>query len=649
MAEGKLVCEQCGGELEIVSDGIGRCTYNPKHIQKIPRKNTVLFQRAQKLWFEDKDFDGALEVYERIIFENPRESSAHWGVLLCRYGIEYVKDYGGEYLPTCHRIVQESILDDGEYQLALKYADSKVEKLKYQKQAEMIDRYQKKIQAIALHEEPVDVFISFKALDYNGIPTVDSRFADRLYNYMTKELRLKVFFSPVSLEGKTGEFEPYIYAALRSAKVMVLVASSADYVQAVWVRNEWGRFLRILGKDEKKKKMLTVALIGNMTKDKLPSVLRNFPASVINEPDMEMTFCHYIDEYIGEAKLNCQRKKRVVDEKIIKAFWAEQQKKRLAEAEEFLQTEDFKNAEEIFDEIINRSEGLSEAYWGRLKARLQVKNDEELRQKKIADLGKDGDYILAVQYADSQQLIHYQNIRTSCGNAYEFNEKVKQQQEEYDKKYAVLCKAIEEHRKGCSLISEKTRNEMRKYEQISCSIDKEKDIWEKRKAKSPISYIIFVVLSIIFLILLDRMTEYPSRGIVFGLLVCLACIIAAFINGCEKRGKLMGVGIIASFLIFVLIWGILDPLTADRGNLKSVRNIFYVLLAAGSALKFAIWQVRLKGINNEIKSMEQELKTEKLCIRDAAIKDLQQLNNEILKEESYAKAIRLHDDLSIGA
>ncbi|MCR4697607.1 MAG: hypothetical protein K5654_09890, partial [Lachnospiraceae bacterium] len=40
-----------------------------------------------------------------------------------------------------------------------------------------------------------------------------------------------------------------IFAALKSAKVMAVIGTKAEYFTAVWVKNEWGRFLKLMEKD----------------------------------------------------------------------------------------------------------------------------------------------------------------------------------------------------------------------------------------------------------------------------------------------------------------------------------------------------------------------------------------------------------------
>ena len=58
---------------------------------------------------------------------------------------------------------------------------------------------------------------------------MDSVIAQDIYKALTDE-GYRVFFSRISLEGKLGaEFEPYIFAALNGAKVMIIVGT--DYVR----------------------------------------------------------------------------------------------------------------------------------------------------------------------------------------------------------------------------------------------------------------------------------------------------------------------------------------------------------------------------------------------------------------------------------
>lgn len=70
--------------------------------------------------------------------------------------------------------------------------------------------------------------------------------ATDLYHQLTRE-GFKVFFSRITLEDKLGQqYEPYIFAALNSAKVMVVLGTKPEYFSAVWVKNEWRRYLALI-------------------------------------------------------------------------------------------------------------------------------------------------------------------------------------------------------------------------------------------------------------------------------------------------------------------------------------------------------------------------------------------------------------------
>ena len=172
------------------------------------------------------EFDRAAEVYESILAYAPRDAEAWWGKCLCRYGIDYVTDpVSFEKKPTCHRTLTASIFEDEDYRQCIRCADSVAARM-YAEEAAEIDRVQKGILAIARKEQPYDVFICYKENDdETGERTRDSVLAQELYFALTRE-GYRVFFARVTLEKKLGElYEPLIYAALTSAKVMLVIGT----------------------------------------------------------------------------------------------------------------------------------------------------------------------------------------------------------------------------------------------------------------------------------------------------------------------------------------------------------------------------------------------------------------------------------------
>ena len=250
-----LKCKICGGELSNwENQTLVTCEYcgNPQTI-KVKNKEYIenLFQRANALRLRC-DFDKAEKLYERIIEEDPKNAEAYWGIILCRYGIVYVDDpKTGKRLPTCNRVSNEVIVADEDYKMALQYADV-VQRNYYEMQAKEFDRIQKEILAISSKEEPFDVFICYKEKDEKGKRTYDSVIANQIYHELTKE-GLKVFYAAITLEDKLGSaYEPIIFAALNSSKVMIVLGTKPEYFEAVWVKNEWNRYLALIKKGENK-------------------------------------------------------------------------------------------------------------------------------------------------------------------------------------------------------------------------------------------------------------------------------------------------------------------------------------------------------------------------------------------------------------
>ena len=242
-------CKICGGALEIVgSTTVAECQYCGTK-QTLPRLSderiSNLYDRANH-FRRNNDYDKALSIYEQILSEDRSDSEAYWSIVLCRYGIEYVEDpVTRRRIPTINRAQYTSIFSDEDYKSAILYADD-AQKAIYEQEAEMIDNIQKGILEVSQSEDPFDVFICYKETDANGRRTQDSVLATELYNELTRE-GYKVFFSRITLEDKLGqEYEPIIFAALNSAKVMVVLGTKPEHFNAIWVKNEWSRYLSLI-------------------------------------------------------------------------------------------------------------------------------------------------------------------------------------------------------------------------------------------------------------------------------------------------------------------------------------------------------------------------------------------------------------------
>ncbi len=103
------------------------------------------------------EFDKAEQLYEKLLQNDETQAEAYWGLILCKYGIEYVEDpVSFKRIPTCHRASFESVSASEDYRSALSYADA-VQRTVYETEAKEIDRLQKEILALSEKEKPYDV------------------------------------------------------------------------------------------------------------------------------------------------------------------------------------------------------------------------------------------------------------------------------------------------------------------------------------------------------------------------------------------------------------------------------------------------------------------------------------------------------------
>ena len=185
-----IKCKMCGGDLNVEENSqIAVCEYCGTQ-QTVPKqdneKKLTLFARANRLRFAC-EFDKAAGVYESIVVEFPEEAEAYWGLVLCKYGIEYVDDPAtGKKVPTCHRSSFDSVLEDANFELVMEYADVVTRKL-YREEAKAIEELRRGIIEVSSREEPYDIFICYKETDENGQRTLDSVLAQDLYDALTEK------------------------------------------------------------------------------------------------------------------------------------------------------------------------------------------------------------------------------------------------------------------------------------------------------------------------------------------------------------------------------------------------------------------------------------------------------------------------------
>lgn len=297
-----LQCKVCGGNIELSTDQtLGTCDCCGRTVT-VPKNHsperTEMFNRGN-YFRRIGEFDQALRVFEQIIKEDYTDAEAHWCCALCRFGIEYVEDPAShEWVPTCHRVSYDSFLQDIDYITALAYSDNE-SKSWYETEAVKINEIQKRILAASQNEEDYDIFICYKETDANGERTRDSVIAQDIYDRL-KEKDYRVFFARITLENKPGvEYEPYIFAGLNSAKVMIVVGTSKENLDAVWVKNEWSRFIVNMKKDSSK---VLIPCYADMNPYDLPDSLARLQSYDVNKIGFIQDLVHGIGKIVGKKE-----------------------------------------------------------------------------------------------------------------------------------------------------------------------------------------------------------------------------------------------------------------------------------------------------------------------------------------------------------
>ena len=386
-----IKCKMCGGNLAIIEGAsTAECEYCGS-LQTIPKlddeKKLTLFARANRLR-ASCDFDKAAGIYEAIVADFPEEAEAYWGLVLCKFGIEYVDDPATQKkIPTCHRSSFDSILEDPDFEQAVENADIIAQRI-YREEAKQFERIRKGILEVSANEQPYDIFICYKETDENGDRTLDSVLAQDLYSALTDK-GYRVFFSRITLQGKLGEaYEPYIFAALNSAKVMLAVGSRYEYYNAVWVKNEWSRFLKLCAKDKGK---YLIPCFKNLDPEDMPKEFSHLQGADLGKMGAIQDILFNMEKYFSH------KQETVVVQEQFAAFSTGPLLKR---AFALLEEQEWNRADAICEQALNLDMECGTAYLGKLMAQLHVKNRELLKlQKETFDTAEN--YRKAMQYGDA--------------------------------------------------------------------------------------------------------------------------------------------------------------------------------------------------------------------------------------------------------
>lgn len=413
------VCKSCGGS--VTRQGNYYICDFCRSKWMIDSGNDVHAVERANAWeaLRNNDFEKATELFENIITKDPKDHEGYWGRALALNGIVYVNDYNeNKKVPTCNNITEESFLANKDVQKALSLAPGDI-KESYQKQAEQIEKIRIEWLNKASKEPAYDVFISFKDSDReHGIErTQDSIDVQDLYTALVQK-GYNVFFSRVTLRDKVSEqYEPYIYNALKTAKVMIVFGEKAEYFNAVWVKNEWSRFKTRVTKGEKHKNSL-ITVYKNVNPYDIPAaltggrqaidysipsnfeVLMNHVKRVIDESNQAVKLDRIeikggqMSKKSSTIKTETLQTRELGKGVVAQTSITEQQTLDLVRS--YLESAEWEDVNRLIDDLLFDNPNLADAIWYKIQARVKVVDDNKIFDH--IDKFEQQDYDLIVRF-----------------------------------------------------------------------------------------------------------------------------------------------------------------------------------------------------------------------------------------------------------
>lgn len=403
----KLVCDTCGGKIDMVDAHHGICI-NCKSRYFFDSNLSTEVENMLRDANKDlrmNDYDRAIIGFEDVLKNDKNNPEAHFGLFLAEFGIRYEDKGLSRRIPTLDRFNEQSVYDNENYQNAVKYATSEHLKKSYKEQADEIEGIRLEIAKLVKECDNFDVFICYKkstleAPDDPDKTTPEQKRARQVYNELFRQ-GYKVFFAEETLHNDPKyagmKFEPVIFNALHTSKVMLLFTSRKEHTVATWVKNEWSRYLKLIRDGEKAAGSLITICVNGFNPGQLPPELNdsqaledkdlNFFNSLMNRVQ------HFVNSYIAKSSLSRKEFKQkdltstkaIEREKLEKRKFAKTQEVVISATEEgelknaynFLEIGKFQLAESSFKKMLDKNERNDKARLGLEMARLCVKTEAD--------------------------------------------------------------------------------------------------------------------------------------------------------------------------------------------------------------------------------------------------------------------------------
>jgi len=273
-------CPQCGSLFVV-----------PNQFRDNANKQNIYRLAAEAL--ASQNFDVALTYYKRILMVDAKETAAHWGFLLSKYGVEISEKSDTYQHVIFHRMEHAILTDDPSYEKMIAYCPREA-LYYYQGLSRIIASQQQKMLAISQAQQPYDIYINCTSEP----GTHDYLLANQV-GIALDNAGYRVFLPATMLSGvPASEKNLYEMAVAEKAQTMiVIVTTQTDHSDSRYTA-VWKRFLAYRRQDAGRK-MLSV--FRDINPQQLPMELQPLQSIKDEHDNIQETVLTEINKMFGRT------------------------------------------------------------------------------------------------------------------------------------------------------------------------------------------------------------------------------------------------------------------------------------------------------------------------------------------------------------
>lgn len=219
--------------------------------------------------------------------------------------------------------------------------------------------------------------------------------AQNIYQMLTKS-GYRVFFSRISLEDKLGQkYEPYIYSALNSAKLMLVVGTEKEEFNTPWVKNEWVRFLNMMQENTQK---VLIPCFRNIDPYDLPDEFQMLQSQDMAKVGADQDLLHGIEKI-----MKAQGENKNVEQTVTTVTNSQSLQRLLQNAETYIRLGNFEDAQKVYQKITELYPEDYRGWMGRVRATTHDFSENECEKCEMEEINKWIGYVRKLTSKDNYE------------------------------------------------------------------------------------------------------------------------------------------------------------------------------------------------------------------------------------------------------